>query len=146
MRATDASGLSEGDAETLRQWVSTFGDEAPDAPVFEQTEISELLPEPTTYSLALFESLWGVGGAVDRACRATGFAYRVGLTDRPLVVTAFGRSFVDRREWHRRCQQGLSALASFRMAAAGQAIEDEWRAAAPRQAPTAACARNSRCR
>ena len=39
MRATDASGLSEGDAETLRQWVSTFGDEAPEAAVRERVRL-----------------------------------------------------------------------------------------------------------
>ncbi len=101
--------------------------------VLEQTEISELLPVPSTYSLALFESLWEVGGAVDRACRATGFAYDVNVDDAPLVVTAFGRCFVDRRQWTKRSGRGLGAMASFRMAAAGQSLEDDWRAALPAQ-------------
>lgn len=102
-----------------------------DEPVLAQTEISELLPAPTTYSLALFESLWAPGGAVDRACRAAGFAYAVSSQDPPLLVTAFGRLFVDQRQWQRRAQHGLGALASFRMATAGQTIEDEWRAGLP---------------
>ena len=105
----------------------------PDGSAFVQTEISELLPVPTTYSLALFESLWSAGGAVDRACRAMGMPYDVGPDDPPLLVSVFGRSFVDQREWQRRCGRAISALASFRMATAGKSIEDDWRAAQPVQ-------------
>ncbi len=104
-----------------------------EAPVLAQTEISELLPQPTTYSLALFESLWAAGGAVDRACRASGFAYDVGVDDPSLVVTAFGRCYVDRRQWQQRSARGLGVAASFRMAAAGKLIEDEWCKALPAQ-------------
>jgi rifampicin phosphotransferase len=120
------------EAERFRL-LTLLGDAPAGEPVLEQTEISELLPVPTTYSLALFESLWGVGGAVDRACRATGFAYDVNVDDAPLVVTAFGRCFVDRRQWSKRSGRGLGAAASFRMAAAGQSLEDDWRAALPAQ-------------
>lgn len=61
MRATDASGLSEGDAETLRQWAATFGDEATEAAARERVRLllalramhpraptlDEVLDEPT---------------------------------------------------------------------------------------------------
>ncbi|MCB9885865.1 MAG: YidC/Oxa1 family membrane protein insertase [Planctomycetes bacterium] len=104
-----------------------------DEAVLVQSEISALLPTPTAYSLDLFESLWAAGGSVDRAARATGFTYEVRVDAAPLVLTAFGRSYVDRRQWQQRCSKQLGAMASFRMAAAGKSIEEDWRAGQPAQ-------------
>ncbi|HEX6811787.1 MAG TPA: YidC/Oxa1 family membrane protein insertase [Planctomycetota bacterium] len=108
-----------------------FAGAPPAETVLEQTEIAELLPAPTGYSLALFQSLWEAGGAVDRACRSHGFPYDVGVDDQPLVQQAFGRCFVDLRQKHLRNKRSLSALASFRMAASAQTLEDDWRAQQP---------------
>ena len=120
----------ESERRRLLDLVST----APvDEAVLVQSEISALLPTPTTYSLDLFESLWAAGGSVDLAARATGFNYEVRADASPLVVTAFGRSYVDRRQWQRRCSKQLGAMASFRMAAAGKSIEEDWRAGLPAQ-------------
>lgn len=102
-----------------------------DEVVLEQTEICELLPAPTTYSLAFFQSLWEVGGTVDRACRDSGVPYDVALDDAPLVRQAFGRTFVDLRQRQKRSSRSLGALASFRMATAAQSIEDAFRRELP---------------
>jgi phosphohistidine swiveling domain-containing protein len=123
-----ANGLVEAERNRLLQH---FAGAAPRETVLEQTEIAELLPAPSGYSLAMFQSLWEAGGSVDRACRSHGLPYEVGVDDQPLVQQAFGRCFVDLRQRRQRNSKSLSALASFRLAASAQGLEDEWRAQQP---------------
>jgi hypothetical protein len=108
-----------------------FAGAEPRETVLEQTEIAELLPAPSGYSFALFQSLWEAGGSVDRACRSHGLPYDAGVDDQPFVQQAFGRCFVDLRQRRLRNSKSLSALASFRMATSAQCLEDEWRAQQP---------------
>ena len=44
--------------------------------VFAQTEMTEVLPNPTPLSLSLMQDVWGPGGSVDLACRSLGLDYR----------------------------------------------------------------------
>ncbi len=124
----DVAGAIEAERARLLQ---QFANEPAECIVLEQTEITELLPAPTTYSLALFQSLWEAGGSVDRACRANAFPYDVAVDSAPLVQTAFGRCFVNVRQRRERSQKALSAVASFRMAASAQSLEDAWRTGQP---------------
>ncbi|MGE3171615.1 MAG: rhodanese-like domain-containing protein [Planctomycetota bacterium] len=119
------SGLREAERQRLLQLLEGA---APDEVALAQTEVAELLPEPSTYSLALFRSLWDAGGSVDLACRSLGMPYDVAPDDAPFVVTAYGRCFVDLRERARRNHRGLGAVASFRLASSAQQLEQRWRA------------------
>jgi phosphohistidine swiveling domain-containing protein len=129
--AADRQG-SEGivEAERARLLAAVAGAPAR-AEVLAQTEIAELLPAPTTYSLSLFESLWAPGGTVDRACRALGVPYDVAPGDRPCVVSAFGRCYVDQRERARRSRRQLGAVASFRLTAAAGSVEADLQQSLP---------------
>ncbi|MFY9340868.1 MAG: PEP/pyruvate-binding domain-containing protein [Planctomycetota bacterium] len=103
--------------------LAAFAASPADEVVLEQTEISELLPAPTTYSLALFQSLWEAGGTVDRACRSLGVPYDVGVDAPPLVQTAFGRCYVATAQRRARSRRALSGLTSFRLATTAQGLE-----------------------
>ena len=74
----------------------------PDEAIFVQTEMTELLPEPTPASLSLMQDVWAPGGSVDLACRTLGLKYRAQEGGRPYLVTLFGRLYVDRREQEQR--------------------------------------------
>lgn len=127
-RTDDAAAALESERLALLRHVH---DLPADEVALEQTEICELLPSPTTYSLALFQSLWEAGGTVDRACRASGIPYEVTVEDAPLVRQAFGRSFVDVRQQKARSRRTLGAVASFRLASSAQSIEEEWQRELP---------------
>jgi len=135
VQARDITRLPQnvhGEVEAERhRLLQHFAGALPHETVLEQTEIAELLPAPTGYSLAMFQSLWEAGGSVDRACRSHGLPYDAGVDDQPLVQQAFGRCFVDLRQRRLRNSKSLSALASFRLAASAQSLEDEWRAQQP---------------
>ncbi|MEO6594661.1 MAG: PEP/pyruvate-binding domain-containing protein [Planctomycetota bacterium] len=134
---TRLPGRLGGDAAVVEaerhRLLQLFTKQPASEPVLEQTELSELLPTPTAYSLALFGSLWEAGGSVDRACCDNGFPYDVGVDDAPMVVTAFGRCFVDVEQRRGRSSRALGAAASFRMATSAQAIEQRWCAGQPAQ-------------
>ncbi len=102
------------------------GTPAKDA-VLVQNELSELLPEPTPLSLSLMESLWGYDGSTHRACASLGIPYDVGPDSEPLLVTAFGKLYVDQRESRRRVRRAPSALAAFRLARNAERMEQDWR-------------------
>ncbi|HKE00773.1 MAG TPA: PEP/pyruvate-binding domain-containing protein [Planctomycetota bacterium] len=95
--------------------------------VFAQSELTELLPEPTPFSLALMESLWAAGGSTDLACRELGVPYEVEEDSSPLAVSVFGRLYVHRREERRRTRRALPLRASFRLASRAERLEAEWR-------------------
>jgi len=92
-----------------------------------QNELSELLPEPTPYSLCLMEQMWAHGGSTDLACRELGVPYDVRPDSSPFVVTVFGRLYIDRREERRRLAKGPGSLAAFRLARGAERIERRFR-------------------
>jgi rifampicin phosphotransferase len=87
---------------------------APDEIAFEQNELSEVLPRPTTLSLSLMESLWASGGSIDLACRKLGLSYRVEETSPPYLIAIFGNLYVNKHQEIVRAPQ-LSSLAIWRM-------------------------------
>jgi phosphohistidine swiveling domain-containing protein len=102
-------------------------DATKDEVVLAQTELTELLPQPTPFSLAFMDSLWAHGGSTDRACRSLGIPYDVAPDSPPFVVSAFGELFVNKREESRRMRRGPSSVASFRLARAADSLERTWR-------------------
>jgi membrane protein insertase Oxa1/YidC/SpoIIIJ/rhodanese-related sulfurtransferase/phosphohistidine swiveling domain-containing protein len=99
----------------------------PQAPVFEQDALSELLPQPTPFSASFVERFWAPGGSTDLACRELGIAYDVHEFSPPYVNTVYGALYVNRQEGNRRVRRGAGALASFRLARSAEAIEQRYR-------------------
>ncbi|MBK7875999.1 MAG: YidC/Oxa1 family membrane protein insertase [Planctomycetes bacterium] len=98
-----------------------------DEVVLGQNELSELLPEPTPYSLSWMEAMWAHSGSTDLACRELGMPYDVDPDSPAFVVGAFGATFVNRREERARLSKGPGALASFRLSRAADELERAWR-------------------
>jgi YidC/Oxa1 family membrane protein insertase len=95
--------------------------------VLSQNELTELLPEPTPFSLGWMQEMWGYGGTTELACRGLGIPYDV-LPDSPaLVVGAFGSLYMNRVEEKRRLGKGPGSLAAFRLSRAAAEIERSWR-------------------
>lgn len=69
-----------------------------DTLMFEQDEMSEVLPKPTPLSLSIMQSLWGMNGSVDIACDRLGLTYPVDAESRSKLVTIFGRLYTDKVE------------------------------------------------
>ncbi len=120
----DATSLRERERARLLALTNGAGT---DEVVFAQTELTELLPNPTPFSLAFMESLWSHGGSTDRACRSLGIPYDVAPDSPPFAVTAFGVLYVNQREQARRMQRAPSGLAAFRLSRAAANIERDWR-------------------
>lgn len=97
-----------------------------DAVVFEQNELTELLPSPNPFSLGLMQSLWAAGGAVDRACRSLGVPYRVDEDAPQYVVDLFGTLAADVSQRAARSAP-LGAVASFRLERLAAGLENELR-------------------
>ena len=95
--------------------------------VLSQNELTELLPEPTPFSLGWMQEMWGYGATTELACRGLGIPYDV-LPDSPaLVVGAFGSLYMNRIEEKRRLGNGPGSLAAFRLSRAATEIERAWR-------------------
>lgn len=73
-----------------------------EAVLFQQNELSEQLPLPTTLSLSLMEAMWKSGGSVDLACRRLRLDYRVEEDAPSYLTTIAGRLYVDKSEAQRR--------------------------------------------
>ncbi len=98
----------------------------PDEAIFVQNELSELLPRPTPFSLALMEEMWQPGGTMDMACRGLGIRYDVGEDDPPFVTSVFGALYVNRLEEQRRMRKSGGFLTALRMTRMAPAIEDRF--------------------
>jgi YidC/Oxa1 family membrane protein insertase len=94
---------------------------------FAENELSELLPEPTPFSLAWMDALWAHGGATHRACRELGIPYEVSPDSPPYVVSVFGSVRVNQWESRRRSAKGPGTLAAFRLTRAAEEIERSYR-------------------
>ncbi len=98
----------------------------PDEAMFVQNELSELLPRPTPFSLALMEEMWQPGGTMDMACRNLGIPYDVGEDDPPFVTSVFGALYVNRLEERRRMRKSGGFLTSLRLTRMAQGIESRF--------------------
>jgi rhodanese-related sulfurtransferase/membrane protein insertase Oxa1/YidC/SpoIIIJ/phosphohistidine swiveling domain-containing protein len=101
--------------------------ERADAPVFSESDLSELLPQPTPFSLAWMNALWSYGGSTHRACQELGIPYDVEPGSPPYVVSAFGALRVNELEGARRLAKGPGTVASFRLTRAAEEIERDYR-------------------
>ncbi len=95
--------------------------------VFVQNELTELLPSPTPFSLALMDSLWAWNGSTDLACRALGVPYEVDPDSPPYAVSVFGSLYVHRREQLRRLRKEPGVVASFRLSRSADRLERSFR-------------------
>jgi phosphoenolpyruvate synthase/pyruvate phosphate dikinase/rhodanese-related sulfurtransferase/membrane protein insertase Oxa1/YidC/SpoIIIJ len=68
----------------------------PEATIFEENEMSELLPNPTPMSVSVMERVWGREGSVELGCEALGIGYAA--SEKRYLVKAFGRLFVNKQE------------------------------------------------
>ncbi len=120
----DAQSMREAERKRLLELV--HGAHADDV-VYARNELSELLPQPTPYSLAFMDRLWAHGGSTDLACRELGVPYEVEPDSPPYAVSAFGALLVNRVEERRRMRRGPGVVASFRMSRAGEELERSYR-------------------
>lgn len=95
--------------------------------VLSQNELTELLPEPTPFSLGWMQEMWAYGGTTELACRNLGIPYEVLPDSPPLVVGAFGSLYINRLEEKRRLGKGPGSLAAFRLSRAAAELERGWR-------------------
>lgn len=63
--------------------------------IFQQGDVAELLPRPTSASLSLLNDMWHSGGSVDLALRSLGFEAGFSEDGPPLHATIFGRLYTD---------------------------------------------------
>ncbi|HLU39242.1 MAG TPA: PEP/pyruvate-binding domain-containing protein, partial [Planctomycetota bacterium] len=120
----DPAALREAERARL---LARIDRDAGSEPVFVQNELSELLPEPTPFSLALMNELWAEGGSVARAAERLGIRYAVDADSPPYAVSVFGRLYVDAREAKRRFARGIGAATALRLTRSADAIERAWR-------------------
>jgi rhodanese-related sulfurtransferase/phosphohistidine swiveling domain-containing protein len=120
----DAHALREDERARLLALVRDCG---VDEIALAQNELSELLPQPTPYSLALMEELWAHGGSTDLACRELSVPYHVRPDSAPFAVSVFGRLYVHRAEERRRLAKGPGSFASFRLARGAEGLERRFR-------------------
>jgi rhodanese-related sulfurtransferase/membrane protein insertase Oxa1/YidC/SpoIIIJ/phosphohistidine swiveling domain-containing protein len=126
VQSRDITRGGNGNAVVQGEWARVLDSAtgaAPDEVVFEQNELSEVLPRPSVLSLSLMESLWASGGSIDLACRQLGFGYRVDEDAPRYLQTVFGRLYVDRREAVARAPK-ISGLAASRLNRHADKIKD----------------------
>lgn len=98
----------------------------PDETIFEQNELSELLPRPTPFSLGLMEEMWQPGGTMDMACRSLRIRYDVGENDPPFVTSVFGALYINRLEQTRRMRKSGGFLTTLRLTRMAPTIESRF--------------------
>lgn len=114
---TRSEAGAEQDRAVQNEWARVLdcaADAAPDQIIFEQNELSEVLPRPTPLSLSLMDGLWASGGSIDLACRQLGFGYRIEEDAAPYLMTVFGRLYVNKQQEISRAPK-LGSLAVWRM-------------------------------
>ena len=101
VQSRDIVWVSDTEAALKTEWdyvlLSAAGSESEET-VFAQTELSEMLPQPTPLSLSIMETLWEANGSVDLACQKLGLDYRVEDESPAYLVTVAGRLYVNKRE------------------------------------------------
>ncbi len=114
---TRSEAGAESDTAVQNEWARVLDSAAaapPDEIIFEQNELSEVLPRPTPLSLSLMDGLWASGGSIDLACRQLGFGYRIEEDAAPYLMTIFGRLYVNKLQETSRAPK-LGSLAVWRM-------------------------------
>ena len=123
LSADPAQAALEAERERLLDVAKAAG---PDEVVFAQTELCELLPRPTPFSLSFMEALFAPGGSTDLACRALGLDYNATEDSAAYVTTAFGALYLNRLEEQSRFARSAGAVASFRMARMAETLEEDY--------------------
>jgi rhodanese-related sulfurtransferase/membrane protein insertase Oxa1/YidC/SpoIIIJ/phosphohistidine swiveling domain-containing protein len=126
---TRAMDHGDGRADVQAEWrriLDLAAGASPDAVVFAQNEISEVLPRPTPLSLSLMQSLWSAGGSVDLACNALNLWYPIDDDSPQYPVTLFGRLYVDKRQERAKSLQ-ISPLQARRLRQSAKTIETQFR-------------------
>jgi rifampicin phosphotransferase len=119
---------AESDTAVQNEWSRVLDCAAaapPDEIIFEQNELSEVLPRPTPLSLSLMDGLWASGGSIDLACRQLGFGYRIEEDAAPYLMTIFGRLYVNKQQEISRAPK-LGSLAVWRMGRIADNIESDF--------------------
>ncbi len=119
-----ATGFSEAERLRLLEMVTHVDS---DDPVFEQNELSELLPAPTPMSASFMQRLWSSGGSTDLACQQLGIPYDVNISSDDFVTTVFGRTYINKSEEKLRLGKGPGAVAAFNLARNADEIESHFR-------------------
>ncbi|MFN0008757.1 MAG: PEP/pyruvate-binding domain-containing protein [Planctomycetota bacterium] len=126
-RCTDSAD-GRGIRERERSRLLELARGVPAGAIFlEQNELSELLPEPTPFSLGWMDEMWAYGGSTHLACRSLGIPYEVLPDSPPFAIGVFGALYVNRPEEKRRLSKSPGALASFRLSRNAAEIERSWR-------------------
>ncbi len=125
-RKQEANGRSSLLESERHRLLALSAGARPDEPIFVQNELSELLPRPTPFSLALMEEMWQPGGTMDMACRSLGIHYDVGENDPPFVTSVFGALYVNGLEERRRMRKSGGFLTSLRLTRMAAGIEDRF--------------------
>ncbi len=99
---------------------------APEQVVFAQTELSELLPRPTPFSLSFMEALFAPGGSTDLACRQLGIKYQASEDSDSMVTTAFGALYINKLEEKSRFARSPGTLSSYRLSRAAESIASDF--------------------
>jgi rifampicin phosphotransferase len=125
---TRSEAGAETDAAVQNEWSRVLDSAAaapPDEIIFEQNELSEVLPRPTPLSLSLMDGLWASGGSIDLACRQLGFGYRIEEDAAPYLMTIFGRLYVNKQQEISRAPK-LGSLAVWRMGRIADKIKSDF--------------------
>ena len=125
---TRSEAGAESDTAVQNEWsrvLDSAADASPDEIVFEQNELSEVLPRPTPLSLSLMDGLWASGGSIDLACRQLGFGYRIEEDAAPYLTTIFGRLYVNKQQEISRAPK-LGSLAAWRMSRIADKIKSDF--------------------
>ncbi len=131
VQSRDITATAGGmDARLVREWRRVLAlvpvNASREAIILARTEISELLPRPTPLSLSLLNELHRPGGSVDLACRSLGLRYGVEEAAPDLLVTVFGRLYVDQKQARQRAPK-LSKLDAWRLRRNAKTIESRLR-------------------
>lgn len=81
--------------------------------VWKQTELSEILPRPTPFSLSLMRALWSPQGATGIACRKLGLPYAHSVPR--YIETLFGWSYVNIFEEKNLIKKSFGPLSAWKM-------------------------------
>ncbi len=102
-------------------------------PLWKSTALTEDLPRPTELSLSLMRALWGLGGAVEAACRRLGLPYDARVHPEEVVETVFGRLYVNGAAEARLFPRRARLFSAWRIERERRVLEGRFRqAVAPR--------------
>ncbi|MCO6431453.1 MAG: YidC/Oxa1 family membrane protein insertase [Deltaproteobacteria bacterium] len=126
-RSGAASGNAKAVLEEERSRLLQIAERgSSDEAVFVQNELSALLPRPTPLSLSLMERLRAPGGSTDLACRELGIPYGMPEDGKPLLVSAFGALYTDRRQEAKLGMSSPGFMSAYRLGRSAGRLESEY--------------------